>query len=141
MQRQHALDVRVQKRADARELRDFGRVGVEAADRDDLRSRADGEEDLGDVRHERNDPLVRRRIRPRRHARVLAIRMQRDDGEQRERGDQRFRMSSHKKNGPPMSAVMIPTGRTTGAISVRDMTSHPIRNAAPNSADAGSTMR
>src|SRR5207247_10653857 len=98
-------------------------------------------EDAGDGRHERKRPRVRRRMRPRGHARIRASRMQRDDGEQRERGDQRFRMSSHKKNGPPMSAVMIPTGRTTGAISVRDMTSHPIRNAAPNSADAGSTMR
>ena len=49
--------------------------------------------------------------------------------------------SSHRKNGPPISAVMTPTGSSTGAMTVRDSTSQPTRNAAPKSADAGSTRR
>ena len=68
--------------------------------------------------------------------------MQRDDGEQRERGDQRFRMSSHKKNGPPMSAVMIPTGRMTGAISVRANAPNPVvipYATSPRSSNCGTT--
>ena len=43
--------------------------------------------------------------------------------------------------GAPMSAVITPTGSSTGAMSVRASTSQPTRNAAPNSADAGRTMR
>ena len=55
--------------------------------------------------------------------------------------DQAFLISSHRKNGPPMSAVMTPTGSSTGARIVRATTSQPTRNAAPKSADAGSTTR
>ena len=46
-----------------------------------------------------------------------------------------------QKNGPPMTAVTIPTGSSIGANSVRATRSQAIRNAAPNSADAGSTRR
>ena len=49
--------------------------------------------------------------------------------------------SSHRKNGPPMSAVITPTGSSTGDSAVRAITSHPMRKAAPNSAEAGSTTR
>ena len=51
------------------------------------------------------------------------------------------RTSSHRKNGPPIIAVMIPTGSSSGASAVRDTRSQPMRKAAPNSADAGSTSR
>ena len=40
-----------------------------------------------------------------------------------------------------MSAVITPTGSSTGAITVLARTSQPTRNAAPNSTDAGSTTR
>ena len=40
-----------------------------------------------------------------------------------------------------MIAVMMPTGIPTGATIVRATRSHTMRNAAPNSADAGSTSR
>jgi len=39
-QRQDPLDVRIEERADALEFRDFGRIAIEAADRDDLRALA-----------------------------------------------------------------------------------------------------
>ena len=53
----------------------------------------------------------------------------------------RFRISNHKKNGPPMMAVMMPTGNSIGANTVRAMTSQTTRNAAPKNVDAGSTNR
>ena len=46
----------------------------------------------------------------------------------------------HKKNGPPIMAVTMPTGSSMGAISVRAMRSQMTRNAAPKS-EAGSTIR
>ncbi|MBP1634650.1 MAG: hypothetical protein H6Q10_1224 [Acidobacteria bacterium] len=49
--------------------------------------------------------------------------------------------SSHRKNGPPMSAVRIPTGSSMGAMIVRDAVSHAIRKPAPKSVAAGSTIR
>ena len=49
--------------------------------------------------------------------------------------------NNQRKNGPPISAVMIPTGSSTGGMIVRDRMSQPTRNAAPNSTEAGSTMR
>src|SRR4029079_3688357 len=54
---------------------------------------------------------------------------------------QDLRNSSHKKTGPPMMAVMMPTGSSSGAMIVRATRSQPIRKAAPNSAAAGSTSR
>ena len=50
-------------------------------------------------------------------------------------------MSSHKKNGPPMSAVTMPTGSSSGASTVRETRSHATRNAAPKPSDAGTTTR
>jgi len=49
--------------------------------------------------------------------------------------------SSHRKNGPPIIAVMMPTGNSTGAITSRASTSHAIKNAAPSRAAAGRTIR
>mgnify|MGYP003694640869 CR=1 FL=1 len=50
-----------------------------------------------------------------------------------------WRMSSHRKNGPPMSAVTMPTGSSSGASAVRETRSHATRNAAPKPSDAGTT--
>ena len=41
LQRQDPLDVRIEQRSDARQLLHLGRIGVEAADGDDLRTCAD----------------------------------------------------------------------------------------------------
>jgi hypothetical protein len=54
---------------------------------------------------------------------------------------QRLVMSSHRKNGPPITAVMMPTGSSMGAMIVRASASHPTRNAAPKNVEAGSTSR
>jgi hypothetical protein len=43
----------------------------------------------------------------------------------------RSRISSQIKNGPPSSAVRIPTGRRAGAIRIRAVISQTARNAAP----------
>lgn len=43
----------------------------------------------------------------------------------------RSRISSQIKNGPPSSAVRIPTGRRAGAIRIRAVISQIARNAAP----------
>ena len=50
-----------------------------------------------------------------------------------------WRTSSHRKNGPPMSAVTMPTGSSSGASAVRETRSHATRNAAPKPSDAGTT--
>src|SRR6185369_14332600 len=47
-----------------------------------------------------------------------------------------FRTSNHRKNGPPMSAVTMPTGSSPDDQMVRASASQAMRNAAPNSADA-----
>ena len=54
-EREDPLEVGIEQRAHARQRFDLGRIVVEAADRDDLRARADGKEDLGDRRDERDD--------------------------------------------------------------------------------------
>ena len=51
------------------------------------------------------------------------------------------RKSSHKKNGPPRSAVTAPTGMPTGPNAVRATRSQMTRNEPPKSAAAGSTRR
>ena len=61
LQRQDALEVRVQQRADARPLRGLGRIRVEARHADDLIAGADREEHLGDRGDEADDS---RRPRP-----------------------------------------------------------------------------
>src|SRR5206468_3680143 len=65
----------------------------------------------------------------------------RHDGNDEYEAPQERRNRSHKKTGPPMMAVMMPTGNSSGAMIVRATRSQPIRNAAPNSADAGKTRR
>ncbi len=54
-QRQDPLDVGIDQRADSRQLLDLGRKPVEAADRHDLRARADREQHLGDGGDDRDD--------------------------------------------------------------------------------------
>ena len=54
-QRQDALGVGIEQRADARQLLHLRRELVEAADADHLRSGADREQHLGQRRHERHD--------------------------------------------------------------------------------------
>jgi hypothetical protein len=49
--------------------------------------------------------------------------------------------SSQRKNGPPSSAVMMPTGNSVGAITVRAAVSQITRNAPPNSSVAGYKRR
>ena len=53
----------------------------------------------------------------------------------------RLRINSHRKNGPPTSAVITPTGSSSGDMTVRAPTSHTTRKAAPKHAEAGSTTR
>ena len=66
-QRNDALGVGIDQRADGRQRSHFRRLDVVGADGDDLRPGADREQDLGDVRDERNDALRRRLcVRPRR---------------------------------------------------------------------------
>ena len=111
---------------------------VVAADRHHLRSGADGEQHLGNRGDERHDAS-------RRGAGVPALRQrrveQKDDESDRDERGQLLRTSSHRKNGPPIIAVTTPTGISTGARIVRATRSHATRNAAPKSADAGSTIR
>ena len=52
-----------------------------------------------------------------------------------------LRISNHRKNGPPMSAVTMPTGSSMGAITVRETRSQATRNAAPKPSEAGTTSR
>ncbi len=54
-EREDPFHVGIQQRAHARQLLHLGRVVVVAADGDHLRACADGEEHLGQCRHERND--------------------------------------------------------------------------------------
>src|SRR3989338_1839581 len=44
---------------------------------------------------------------------------------------------SHRKNGPPMIAVMTPTGISTGGAMVRANMSHRVKNKPPKSRLAG----
>ena len=52
-----------------------------------------------------------------------------------------LRISNHRKNGPPMSAVTMPTGSSMGASTVREIRSQATRNAAPKPSEAGTTSR
>ena len=150
-QRHHPFDVGIEERADPGQRRHLGRIGVEAAHRHDLRTGADGEEHLGERRDQRDDAARRRRRSRRRLRRAARHRRSAEGTEQRRRGEpgerqasgrhQLFLTSSQRKNGPPIIAVTMPTGSSSGASAVRAIRSQPIRNAAPNSADAGSTRR
>ncbi len=55
----------------------------------------------------------------------------------------RFFARSNKpmKNGPPSAAVRMPTGISTGAMTVRAAVSHKIKKPAPVSSEAGSNTR
>ena len=57
LERENALDVRIEQRADSLPRRDLRRIPVEARHADDLIARADGEEHLGDGGDERDDPV------------------------------------------------------------------------------------
>src|SRR6185437_4282087 len=125
-----------EQRSHPRQALCLRRVAVEAADGDNLGSCANREQHLGHRWNQRDDPLWRRLgeehgVTGERDAQQRAARARR----------YRFLTSSHRKNGPPISVSMTPTGSSTGAITVRDSTSHPMRNAAPKSAAAGSTSR
>ena len=65
------------------------------------------------------------------------------DGLQRTHGIPRAARptSSQRKNGPPTSAVRIPIGNSAGATMVRASASASTRNAPPNSAAAGNSVR
>ena len=56
-EREDPLEVRIEQRPDPLEILHLRRVLVEAADADDLRSRANREQHLGERRHQRDDPL------------------------------------------------------------------------------------
>jgi hypothetical protein len=60
-QRQDPFDIRIQQSSHARQRRHLWREIVEAAHRDDLGTRPDCEEHLGQGRDERDDPPCRRR--------------------------------------------------------------------------------
>ena len=47
-------------------------------------------------------------------------------------------MNRYRKNGTPIKAVMIPTGKMTGAMMVLATVSAPNSSRAPKSPDAGS---
>ena len=140
-QRKDALQVRIEERAHALEFGDLRRVTIEAANRHDLWARANGEQHLGDRGNDRDDPCGALRTGPWRDQI-----QQGHDGNDGHRNSnscvphRRF-SSSHRKNGPPISVVMTPTGISTGAITVRARPSQATRNAAPKSAAAGSTTR
>src|SRR5712691_5442900 len=136
-QREDPFRVGVEQGADARQRLGLRREVVVGADADDLRSRADGEEHLGHVWDERHNPAGRRDLC---RGRPDKVRPPEQSYGKNSEGQLR-RTSSHKKNGPPSIAVTTPTGTSTGASTVRATRSQPTRNAAPNSADAGSTSR
>ncbi len=120
-QRQDALGVRIDQRANLRECLHFGGELVEAADCHHLRAGADREQHLGNRGDERYDS-------PRRGGGVPALRQRRVEQEADECNcdDRRqlLRTSSHRKNGPPIMAVTMPTGISTGARMVRATRSH-----------------
>src|SRR5919201_2251230 len=129
-QREQALHVRVEQSTEARQPLDFWRKLVEAADADDAIPGADREQHLRRRRDERDDAM---RLRSSRSGRY-----ERDYDRPK---DYTRRKSSHRKTGPPITAVMMPTGNSTGANAVRATRSQMIRNAAPNSAAPGSARR
>ncbi len=49
--------------------------------------------------------------------------------------------NSQRKNGPPSSAVMIPTGNSVGGWSIRAAVSQITRNAPPKHSDSGNSQR
>src|SRR4029453_791589 len=125
--------VRVEQTANSGQSRDLGWKPIVVADTGDAIAGPHRKQHFGRRRHERNDAL-----------RDLPGELARCGSDQRggdRASSQDLRNSSHKNTGPPMIAVMMPTGNSDGAMIVRAMRSHPIRNAAPNSAEAGSTSR
>ena len=158
-ERQKPLDVRIDEAADAGNLLDVRWKVIVVADAHHAVAGADLEEHFGGGRHQRDDAPrtvagrrggacsdldrggtagVRACFKPGLKACATC-----ESARQREACPSLHprRKSSHRKNGPPMMAVTIPTGSSTGASAVRAMRSQPIRKAAPNNADAGSTSR
>ncbi len=130
--REDALGVRIQERTHPWQRLHLRGIVVIAADGHHAGTCADRVERLGERRYQR-DNSTRRRLLCREHCRPRA----RDSRD----GNQPLRTSSHRKNGPPIIAVTMPTGSSTGAMAVRAIRSQPTRNDAPNSAATGSTTR
>ena len=139
---ENALDAGIQQAADPRQARHVRRKMIVVADRGDAGAVADRVDHLGDRRDQRDDPLW---LRGRRSGGHRAERCgHRRDGHEQERQTPRhphLLTSNHRKNGPPISAVMMPTGSSPDDQTVRAIASHAMRNAAPKSADAGRTRR
>src|SRR5207253_5898098 len=133
---QDLLDVRIEKGADLGQTLDLRWIPVIAAGRDELAAGAHREQHLGRRRNERDDA---RRTHRRHLRRDADWRDDEQDGERRATDQRTRRKSSHRKNGPPRTAVTIPTGSSTGARIVRAIRSHSTRNDAPKIADAGNT--
>src|SRR5262249_17966686 len=138
---QDLLDVRVDEPAHSRPLLRFGWIPIVVPDRDHSIARAHGTEHLRRRWNDRDDAM-------RFGTKGRGLKAKGYQNEEPEAlspqpcsGRHRPLTSSHKKKGPPMIAVMIPTGISTGATTVRAMRSHTMRNVAPKSADAGSTSR
>ena len=133
LQREDSLDVRIDQSPHARDAIDLWRVPIVGADADDAVACAHREDHFGDGRDEGDDSAGRFRGQPHRAG---------NDHEQEGSSSHRNRVkSSHRKKGPPMNAVTMPTGSSIGASADRATRSQPIRKAPPNSADAGSTRR
>ena len=135
LERQDPLDVWIEQRPHTRQLVDLRRKAIVAADGDDAIAGAHREEHLGRRRNDRDDAMS---------VGAHEDRGRDDDGRERERSAAHHlnrRNSSHRKNGPPMSAVTAPTGMPAGPNAVRATRSQTTRNEPPKSAAAGSTTR
>src|SRR4029079_15993977 len=133
------------ERADPRQFLDGWRLMVVAADTHDLRTRPDRKQQLRHGGHETHDARRVCGLREKEGTIKSPAPCNREqDG--RDRCDQRKqesssrghygrpparRTSSHKKNGPPIRAVTIPTGSSMGARTVRAIRSHATRNDPP----------
>ena len=136
-QRQDALGVGIDQRADLRQRLHLGRELVVAADA----TTCDPAPTANSISVSAGtSDTMRRGAEAGTLSWARAAEREDDEGERNER-DQLLRTSSHRKNGPPIMAVTTPTGISTGESIVRATRSHATRNAAPKSADAGSTIR
>ncbi len=134
-QRDDGFDVWVDQSADARQIGDLRRELIVTPDAHDLWAGADGEQDFSHCWDDRHNPLRCLRVQD------VNERKPRDKDEPGEALRHCRRTKSQRKNGPPVSAVITPTGSSNGAMMVRATTSHPTRNAAPRHAEAGITTR
>ena len=157
-ERDDPFHIRIEERADSWKCLHFGRILVVAAHRNHAIARADGKDDLRQGGYKADDRRgwLRLRVRKRREG-------GREGSEGAEGGNDDvdddqpnecsralrplrvlphpFLTSNHRKNGPPIIAVTMPTGNSTGAMIVRAIRSQSTRNEAPKSVAAGSTIR